>query len=433
MEMLHQIARGEGFGLDRRPGHPPDEADLRRARLGRPEAHDRHRHGGQGARVLAVHVEGVARAAGRLRPDEQGAAARRGVAHLHGHGQQAHPDLRGEGRGALLLPALPDVVRPATASASSPGTTSSRRTTPSRPSRPRSPSTSTTTARSPPASPASRSRRKRSSSSRRRSTTSSASSTCGAGYGRREHDWPPYRSVGPVTVEEYESRAERYDKQMLEEIGVDPAGKSVEEKIAITRKYREDRYSKLWTRSTSAAAGRRTASRRWRRSRSSGSTSPRSSSSSRRTGADEVDPNPGAPAPAVGRSGHPARRERRPARLARGDDRPRRPEGEELHLQAPDHHGERDAHPARRRTTRRRSRPAPTSRSSTSSAGAEAPASRCLRGGGKAARSKEVPRDTVSRSRPRRRRPRPVLAGSRSPSLPRARRGGRRGSLSPAP
>jgi aldehyde:ferredoxin oxidoreductase len=65
------------------------------------------------------------------------------------------------------------------------------------------------------------------------------------GYGRREHDWPPYRSVGPVTVEEYESRAERYDKQMLEEIGVDPAGKPVEEKIAITREYREDRYRKL--------------------------------------------------------------------------------------------------------------------------------------------------------------------------------------------
>jgi aldehyde:ferredoxin oxidoreductase len=32
---------------------------------------------------------------------------------------------------------------------------------------------------------------------------------------------------------------------MLEEIGVDPAGKSVEEKIAITRAYRLDRYSKL--------------------------------------------------------------------------------------------------------------------------------------------------------------------------------------------
>jgi len=65
------------------------------------------------------------------------------------------------------------------------------------------------------------------------------------GKGLRANDQPPYRSVGPVTPEEYESRAERYDKQMLEEIGVDPAGKPVAEKIAITRKYRMDRYAKL--------------------------------------------------------------------------------------------------------------------------------------------------------------------------------------------
>ena len=65
------------------------------------------------------------------------------------------------------------------------------------------------------------------------------------GKGKRIHDTPPYRSVGPVTVEEYESRAERYDKQMKEDIGVDPAGKSTAEKVAITRRYREDRYQKL--------------------------------------------------------------------------------------------------------------------------------------------------------------------------------------------
>jgi aldehyde:ferredoxin oxidoreductase len=51
--------------------------------------------------------------------------------------------------------------------------------------------------------------------------------------------------VGPVTREEYESRADRYDKQMLEEIGVDPAGRTVEEKIAITRDYRLRRYNSL--------------------------------------------------------------------------------------------------------------------------------------------------------------------------------------------
>ncbi|MDZ7737792.1 MAG: aldehyde ferredoxin oxidoreductase C-terminal domain-containing protein [Bacteroidales bacterium] len=65
------------------------------------------------------------------------------------------------------------------------------------------------------------------------------------GYGTREFDAQPYRAAGPVTVEEYESRAERYDTQMKELIGVDPEGKSVEEKMAITRQYREKRYEDL--------------------------------------------------------------------------------------------------------------------------------------------------------------------------------------------
>ena len=66
------------------------------------------------------------------------------------------------------------------------------------------------------------------------------------GSGQRKHDAVPYRSLGPVTKEEYESRAEQYyDKQMLEKIGVDPAGKSTEEKIKITRAYREEQYEKL--------------------------------------------------------------------------------------------------------------------------------------------------------------------------------------------
>ncbi len=65
------------------------------------------------------------------------------------------------------------------------------------------------------------------------------------GYGLRKHDAQPYRAAGPVTVEEYESRADRYDKQMKELIGVDPEGKTTEEKIAIHRKYREDRYEQL--------------------------------------------------------------------------------------------------------------------------------------------------------------------------------------------
>ena len=65
------------------------------------------------------------------------------------------------------------------------------------------------------------------------------------GYGERKHDQPPYRSIGPVTKEEYESRADRYDKQMKEIIKVDPKGKSTEEKMKITREYREKQYQTL--------------------------------------------------------------------------------------------------------------------------------------------------------------------------------------------
>ncbi len=65
------------------------------------------------------------------------------------------------------------------------------------------------------------------------------------GYVGREQDSIPYRSMGPVTVEEYESRVERYDTQMKEKIGIDPSGKSSEEKVAITRKFRENEYKKL--------------------------------------------------------------------------------------------------------------------------------------------------------------------------------------------
>lgn len=65
------------------------------------------------------------------------------------------------------------------------------------------------------------------------------------GFGLRMHDAQPYRAAGPVTVEEYESRAERYDGQMKNIIGIDPVGKTTEEKIAITRKYREEQYEQL--------------------------------------------------------------------------------------------------------------------------------------------------------------------------------------------
>jgi aldehyde:ferredoxin oxidoreductase len=65
------------------------------------------------------------------------------------------------------------------------------------------------------------------------------------GYGTRKSDAQPFRAAGPVTIEEYESRAERYDKQLLEQVGFDPTGKSTEEKLRRLRQYREAQYEKL--------------------------------------------------------------------------------------------------------------------------------------------------------------------------------------------
>ena len=65
------------------------------------------------------------------------------------------------------------------------------------------------------------------------------------GKGRRIDDVPPYRAVGPVTEEEYLSRVERYDGQLKDKIGVDPSGKSTAEKMKILREYREDQYQQL--------------------------------------------------------------------------------------------------------------------------------------------------------------------------------------------
>ncbi len=65
------------------------------------------------------------------------------------------------------------------------------------------------------------------------------------GKGLREFDYPPYRSVGPVTSEEYESRNERYDKQLNEKLGLNPEGMTVEDKIKALRVYREEQYQTL--------------------------------------------------------------------------------------------------------------------------------------------------------------------------------------------
>ncbi len=66
------------------------------------------------------------------------------------------------------------------------------------------------------------------------------------GKGLREHDSNfPYRAMGPVTIEEYQSRVDRYDAQLKEIMDVDPISKSTEEKIKLLREYRENQYTKL--------------------------------------------------------------------------------------------------------------------------------------------------------------------------------------------
>lgn len=65
------------------------------------------------------------------------------------------------------------------------------------------------------------------------------------GYGTRKYDAQPYRAAGPVTVEEYEARFDYYDKQLNDIVGYNPEGKSTKEKMAALRAYREDQYEKL--------------------------------------------------------------------------------------------------------------------------------------------------------------------------------------------
>jgi aldehyde:ferredoxin oxidoreductase len=65
------------------------------------------------------------------------------------------------------------------------------------------------------------------------------------GYGTREHDTIPYRAVGPVTKEEYDSRSERYDGQLKEKLGINPNLYSVNNKMKLLREFREQEYEKL--------------------------------------------------------------------------------------------------------------------------------------------------------------------------------------------
>jgi aldehyde:ferredoxin oxidoreductase len=68
------------------------------------------------------------------------------------------------------------------------------------------------------------------------------------GRGRRKDDWIPFRSMGPVTEMEYVSRKERYDKQLVEKLGLpqnDVDKMTVKEKMKILYNHRRDQYEKL--------------------------------------------------------------------------------------------------------------------------------------------------------------------------------------------
>jgi aldehyde:ferredoxin oxidoreductase len=65
------------------------------------------------------------------------------------------------------------------------------------------------------------------------------------GFGKSEHDNIPYRAMGPVTIEEYLSRQDRYDKELEEKYHVELEDLATENRISILRKKREDQYEKL--------------------------------------------------------------------------------------------------------------------------------------------------------------------------------------------
>src|SRR6056297_3655372 len=64
-------------------------------------------------------------------------------------------------------------------------------------------------------------------------------------FGTRKNDAIPYRAMGPVTKKEYDSNVELYDKQLEEKVGFSTKGKTVEEKISALRTYRESQYQSL--------------------------------------------------------------------------------------------------------------------------------------------------------------------------------------------
>ena len=65
------------------------------------------------------------------------------------------------------------------------------------------------------------------------------------GFGTRKYDAIPYRAMGPVTEQEYKSREKLYDGILEEEVEYTVEGKSVQEKIKALREYREKQYQLL--------------------------------------------------------------------------------------------------------------------------------------------------------------------------------------------
>ena len=88
LEIIHQMARGEGFRSHCGPGRPAHEAALCQAFRGGPGLDAGYRHGVQGPGVQRIHQQGIPGPAGGLRFGPERPPARRGLAHLPGRGAQ---------------------------------------------------------------------------------------------------------------------------------------------------------------------------------------------------------------------------------------------------------------------------------------------------------------------------------------------------------
>ena len=65
------------------------------------------------------------------------------------------------------------------------------------------------------------------------------------GFGTRNYDAIPYRAMGPVKEQEYRSREKLYDRILEEEAEYKVEGKNVQEKIKALREYREKQFQLL--------------------------------------------------------------------------------------------------------------------------------------------------------------------------------------------